>query len=76
MDYKNRFEKVDALKETENLLNITPDEADRKLRNVNSQYLRETTSMCSEIRKLCHLGTRYAQCNVPHLINNLLNEAE
>jgi CBS-domain-containing membrane protein len=52
MDYKNRFKKVDALKETGNLFNITQDEVDRKLRNVNSQYLRETTSMCSEI--LCH----------------------
>jgi hypothetical protein len=27
-------------------------------------------------RKLCHLGTRYAQCTVQHLINNLLYEAE
>jgi CBS-domain-containing membrane protein len=49
MDYKNIFKKVDALKEIGNLLNITPDEVDRKLRNINSQYLRETTSMCSEI---------------------------
>jgi hypothetical protein len=49
MDYKNIFKKGDALKETGNLLNITPDEADRKLRNINSQYLRETTSLCSEI---------------------------
>jgi hypothetical protein len=49
VDYKNRFKKVDVLKETGNLLNVTPDEVNRKLRNVNSQYLRETTSMCSEI---------------------------
>jgi hypothetical protein len=49
MDYKNRFKKGDALKETGNLLNITPDEANRKLRNINSQYLCETTSTCSEI---------------------------
>jgi hypothetical protein len=47
MDYKNRIKKVDALKEIGNLLNITPDEVNRKLRNINSQYLRETTSMCS-----------------------------
>jgi CBS-domain-containing membrane protein len=43
------LKKADALKETGNLLNITPDEVNRKLRNINSQYLRETTSMCSEI---------------------------
>jgi hypothetical protein len=49
VDYKNRFKKVDALKETGKLLNITPDETDRKLRHINSQYLYETTSICSEI---------------------------
>jgi hypothetical protein len=32
---------MDALKEIANALNTTPDEADRKLRNINSQYLRE-----------------------------------
>jgi hypothetical protein len=49
VDYKYRFKKGDALKEMGNLFNMTPDKVDRKLRNINSQYLRETTSMCSEI---------------------------
>jgi hypothetical protein len=31
---------MDALKEISNTLNTTPDEADRKLRNINSQYFR------------------------------------
>jgi site-specific recombinase XerD len=31
---------MDALKELAHALNTTPDEVDRKLRNINSQYLR------------------------------------
>jgi hypothetical protein len=40
VDCKNRFKNRDALEEIVNVLNTTPDEVDRKLRNINSQYLR------------------------------------
>jgi hypothetical protein len=41
MNCKSRFKKIDALKETANASNTTPDKADRKRRNINSQYLRD-----------------------------------
>ena len=41
IDYKNKFKKADAFKAIGNLLNVMPDEGDRKLQNINSQYFRK-----------------------------------
>lgn len=41
IDYKNRYKKADALKEFGRTLNVSAEEIERKIRNINSQYQRE-----------------------------------
>lgn len=40
-EYKNRYKKADALKEIGGSLNLSEEEIERKIRNINSQYQRE-----------------------------------
>lgn len=40
-DYKNRYKKADALKEIGILCNVSSEEVDRKIKNINTQYQRE-----------------------------------